>query len=60
MPSFYFDDEDMTEVDRFPAVFDVFAFVKDACINALVDDIDRRHELEHFINELQPDCSRVV
>jgi hypothetical protein len=41
----------MTEVDTFPAVFDVLVFVTDAIINPLVDDTDRRHELAHFINE---------
>jgi hypothetical protein len=50
MSSFSFD-EDMTEVDTFPAVFDVLAFATDAFINALVDDTNRRHELAHFINE---------
>jgi hypothetical protein len=50
MSSFSFD-EDMTEIDRFPAVFDVLAFATNAFINALVDDTDRRHELAHFINE---------
>jgi hypothetical protein len=50
MPSFFFD-EDMTEVDTFPAVFDILAFVIDSFINALVEDTDRRHEFAHFINE---------
>jgi hypothetical protein len=44
-------DEDMTEVDTFPAVFDVLAFAIDSFINTLVNDTDRRHELAHFINE---------
>jgi hypothetical protein len=44
-------DADMTEVDTFPAMFDVLAFATNAFINALVDDTDRRHELAHFINE---------
>jgi hypothetical protein len=66
MSSFAFD-EDMTEVDTLPAVFDVLDFATDTFINALVDDTDQRHELSHFINErviffwsLQPDCSRIV
>jgi hypothetical protein len=50
MSSFSFD-EDMTEVDTFPAVFDVLAFATDSCINALVYDTDPRHEFAHFINE---------
>jgi hypothetical protein len=41
----------MTEVDTFPAVFDVLAFATDTFINALVDDTDQRHEFAHFINE---------
>jgi hypothetical protein len=50
MSSFSFD-EGTTEVDTFPAVFDVLAFATDACINTLVDDTDRCHEFAHFINE---------
>jgi hypothetical protein len=50
MSSFAFD-EDMTEVDTFPAVFDVLAFATDTFINALVDDTDQRHEFAYFINE---------
>jgi hypothetical protein len=50
MSSFSFD-EDITEVDTFPAVFDVLAFATDIFINVLVDDTDRRHELAHYINE---------
>jgi hypothetical protein len=50
MSSFSFD-EDMTEVDTFPAVFDILAFATDSFINALVGDTDPRHEFAHFINE---------
>jgi hypothetical protein len=50
MSSFFFN-EDMTEVDTFPAVFDVLAFAADSFINALVDDTDPRHEFAHFIND---------
>jgi hypothetical protein len=50
MSSFSFD-EDTTEVDTFPAVFDVLAFAIDSFMNALVDDTDWRHEFAHFINE---------
>jgi hypothetical protein len=50
MSSFSFD-EDMTEVDMFPAVFDILAFATDSFINALVDDTDPHHEFAHFINE---------
>jgi hypothetical protein len=50
MSSFSFD-ENMMEVDTFPAVFDVLAFATDSFINALVDNTDRRHEFAHFINE---------
>jgi hypothetical protein len=44
-------DEEMTEVNTLPAVFDILAFATAAFINALVNDTDRRHELAHFINE---------
>jgi hypothetical protein len=50
MSSFAFD-EDMTEVDTFPAVFDVLAFATDSFINSLVDDTDQSHEFAHFINK---------
>jgi hypothetical protein len=50
MSSFAFD-EDMMEVDTFPAVFDVLAFATNSFINALVDDTEPRHEFAHFINE---------
>jgi hypothetical protein len=52
MSSFSFD-EDMTEVDTFPAVFDVLAlaFAIDSFINALVDDTNPHHDFAHFINE---------
>jgi hypothetical protein len=66
MSSFAFD-EDMTEVDTFPAVFDVLAFATDTFINTLVDDTDQRHEFaqihqraSEFCWSLQPDCSRIV
>jgi hypothetical protein len=51
MSSFSFDEE-MTEVDTFPAVFDILAFATDSFINALVDDTNLRHAFAHFINEL--------
>jgi hypothetical protein len=57
MSSFAFD-EDMTEVDTFPAVFDILAFTTDSFINALVDDTDQRHEFAHVINERVIFCYR--